>query len=43
MAWPELGVVKMTQEIGFMGPLKSDDLIDFEKLPTGKPLSLSVP
>jgi len=30
----------MTQEIGFVEPLKKDDLIDFEKLPIGKPLFL---
>ena len=38
--FPELGVVKMTQEIGFVEPLKKDDSIDFEKVPIGKPLFL---
>jgi hypothetical protein len=38
--FPELGVVKMTQEIGFVEPLNKEFSIDFEKLPIGKPLFL---
>jgi hypothetical protein len=38
--FPELAVVKMTQEIGFVEPRQNDEQIDFGKFPIGKPLFL---
>jgi hypothetical protein len=38
--FPDLAVVKMTQEIGFVEPRQNDEQIDFGKFPIGKPLFL---